>query len=146
MTIRIVRIPGASPSKTWSLPAGSLPKRHDRPDRLQRRPAAGEPGHRAEHAELGAGVAILGVERVADEAAIAGLVGLPAAKRADLRLELADCGRDQRHLGGRAPVGHGEPGGEIVAAIEHQIDPGEKRADIGDIEPRGNRLDLRHLD
>ena len=54
------------------------------------------PGHRAEHAQLRAGVAILGVEGVADEAAIAGLVRLPAAEGADLRLELADRGGDER--------------------------------------------------
>ena len=71
------------------LAAGILAEAQDRADRLQRGEAAGDARHRAEHALLGAGVAILGVERVADEAAIAGPVRLPAAERADLRLEAA---------------------------------------------------------
>jgi hypothetical protein len=51
---------------------------------------------RPEDALLGAGVAIVGVERIADEAAVAGRVGLPAAKQPDLGLELHRGGGDER--------------------------------------------------
>ena len=56
------------------------------------------PVKRAEHAQLGAGVAIVGVERVADEAAVAG----PAAEQGDLALELLGGGGDQRNAEGTA--------------------------------------------
>src|SRR4051812_36574106 len=59
-------------------------------NRFQGREAAGDAGHRAKHAKLGAGVAILGIEGVANEAAITGLALFPAAEGADLGLELAD--------------------------------------------------------
>ena len=52
--------------------------------------AADRRGQRAEHAELGAIVAIVGVERIADEAAIAGL----GAEQPDLPLELHRGGRN----------------------------------------------------
>ena len=61
----------------------------------QRGEMAGRGGQRAEHAQFRASVAILGVERIADEAAIAGLRRLPAAEQADLALELAGGGGDQ---------------------------------------------------
>ena len=56
-------------------------------DREQRGETADRCGQRAEHAQLGAIVAIVGVERVADEAAIARL----RTEQPDLALEL-DCG------------------------------------------------------
>jgi hypothetical protein len=43
------------------------------PDRLHRGKAADQPGHRAQHAVGGAAVAVLGIEGIADKAAIARL-------------------------------------------------------------------------
>src|SRR4051812_34016013 len=50
----------------------------DGADRLKCGEAAGDAGHRAKHAKLRACVAILGVEGVPDEAAIAGPAFFPA--------------------------------------------------------------------
>ena len=50
-------------------------------------------GQRAEHAQLRAIVAIVGVERIADEAAVAGL----RAEQPDLALELHRGRRKQRN-------------------------------------------------
>ena len=117
--MRIERISGVSPLNRWSRPDGSGPNASNRPHHLERRERARQPGHGAEHAELGAGVAIVRVEGVADEAAIAGLVRLPAAPRPDLRLELADRRRDEGTRALRAGVRDGEPGREIVRAVQH---------------------------
>ena len=72
----------------------------DRAHRHQRGEIADGPGQRAEHAKLGAIVAIVGVERIADEAAVAGR----AAKQRDLPLELlrggghaAECRAERPH-------------------------------------------------
>src|SRR5688572_29220543 len=107
----------------------------DGADRLHRRPASGEAGERAEHAQLGAAVAILGIEGVADEAAIAGLVRLPAAKGADLRLELADRRGDERDPRCRGAVGNREPGREIDAAVEDEVGAVEELRHIVRPEP-----------
>src|SRR5688572_17516489 len=123
------------------LAGGVLAEADELADRLHRRPAAGDADHRAEHAKLRAAVAILGVERVADEAAVAGSVWLPAAERADLGLELADRGRDQREMRARAMVGHDQAGREIVAAVEHQVDAGEQIRDVPRAEPRVRTLE-----
>ena len=112
----------------------------DLPDRLQRRPAAGDPRHRAEHAQLGAIVAILGVEGVADEAAIAGPVRLPAAPGADLDLEHADRRRDERDAQRRAGVGDDQPGREIVAAVDDDVGAGEQPAGIAGGQPLAGSL------
>ncbi len=99
--MRIDRISGVSPLNRWRRPEELWPKPTSCAHRFQRRERAREPGHRAEHAQFRAGVAIVRVEGVADEAAIAGLVRLPAAPGADLHLELADRRRDERDAGAR---------------------------------------------
>ena len=59
------------PSNRCNVPAASGRCRRYS-DGQQRRETADRAGQRAEHAQFGAGVAIVGVERIADEAAIAG--------------------------------------------------------------------------
>ena len=63
------------------------------PDGQQGSVAADRARERAEHAQLGAGIAIVGIERIADEAAIA---GTPSEQR-DLALELLGSGGNQRN-------------------------------------------------
>ena len=75
------------------MPAASGADADDRADRDQRGEAADGAGQRAEHAKLGAGVAIVGIERVADEAAVAGRRS--AAEQRDLALELLRGGGEQ---------------------------------------------------
>ena len=93
----------------------------DGADRHQRREAADGRRQRAEHAQLGAGVAIVGIERVADEAAIAGLVRLPAAEQRDLALELGRRRGDQRDAERVQRVADDQPRREIVAAVDDQV-------------------------
>ena len=124
--IAIVRHSSFSPSNKWTLPAGSSPMPTMR---LIASKAAKLPtvaGQRAEHPELGAIVAILGVERVADEAAVAG----PGAEQPDLALELHRRRRQQRNAELNAGVADREPSGEIVAAVNHQIVAGEQLVGI----------------
>ncbi len=86
-------------------------------DRLHCCEAADPTGHGAQHAVLGAGVAVFGVERIANEATIAGMLGHVTGKGADLALEPPDCGRKQRNACGNASVRHREPCGEIVCPV-----------------------------
>ena len=65
----------------------------DQADREQSGEAADGRGQRAEHAEFSAGIAIVGVERITDETAVAGL----GAEQRDLALKLLRGGRKQRH-------------------------------------------------
>ena len=104
-------------------------KADDRAHRLQRGEAAQHPGHCAEHAEIGAAVARR-IGGVADEAAIAWLVRLPAAEHAELALELPDRRRDERDARGVCRVGDGEPRRETVGAIEHNV---RSRDQVGSI-------------
>jgi hypothetical protein len=66
--------------------------------------------------------------RVPDETAVAGLVSLPPAKRADLAVKLADSRRNQRHLRGDAQVIDDQPRRKIIASVDHNINAVEKRA------------------
>ena len=61
-------------------------------DREQRGEAADRRGQRAEHAKLGAIVAIVGIERIADEAAVAG----PGAEQATWPWNCCAAARQQR--------------------------------------------------
>lgn len=70
------------------LARGLIAEAHDLTDCFKRGEATGDAAHRAEHAKPRAGVAILGIECVTDEAAVAGPVLFPATERPDLRLEL----------------------------------------------------------
>ena len=81
-------------------------------------------GQRAEHAKLRAIVAIVGVERIADEAAIAGL----RPEQPDLSLELDRGGGKQRNAERHAGVADRQARREIVAAVDHQIMTGEQIA------------------
>src|SRR5436309_2235081 len=77
------------------LAGGILAEGGDGADDLQRGEAAHHPGERAEHALFGtADAGAVGI--LADEAAIAGPVCLPAAEHAELAFELRYRGRDER--------------------------------------------------
>ena len=122
----------------WSLPAGSSPKPAIARIASSAAKLPAMPGHRAEHAQLRAGVAILGVEGVADEAAIAGLVRLPAAEGADLRLELADRGGDERDAGGGAVVGDDRAGSRNCREPSStRSAPSSRAATLAGVEPLG---------
>ena len=85
--------------------------------------------HGAEHAHFGAAVAILGVEGVSDEAAIAGR-SASQPESPDLRLELADRGGDQGRAGDGGMNPRRSAGCEIIPSVEHQIGAVEHRRDI----------------
>ncbi len=134
--MRIVRQPSFSPSNRWTLPAGSSPMPTNEIDREQRGEAADGRGQRAEHAQLRAIVAILGVERIADEAAIAG----PGAEQPDLPLELHRGRRDQRNAERDAGVADRQPRREIVAAVDDQVVAAEQLVGIVRVDPLLDRL------
>jgi len=92
--------------------------------------AAGPACHRAQHAVLCASVAILCIKRIADKAAVARLARQMPGKGANLTLETPHSSREQRRALGDAGVGYGQAGGEIVSAIEHEVDPRNQVADI----------------
>ena len=75
----------------------ALAKTGQIPYRLHRRKAAHQAAHRAEDALGCAIIAIIGVMRVADKAAIAGSVGQPSSEGSDLTVELANGRADQRN-------------------------------------------------
>jgi len=89
----------------------------DRPDCEQRGEVSDRAGQRAEYAELRASIAIVGVERVADEAAIA----RPISKQRDLTLELLGGGGDQRNAEPYRRVADRQPGREIVGAVDDEV-------------------------
>ena len=83
-------------------------------DRDQRGEIADGPGQRAEHAEFGAIVAIVGVECIADEAAVA----WARPEQGDLALELLRGGAEQGDAEVDAGVADQQPSGEIVGAVD----------------------------
>src|SRR5687768_14183301 len=103
---------------------------------------AGRSGDSAQYSQLRAGIAIVGVERIADKAAVAGLAGFPAAQQRDLRLELRGSRRDQRNRQLDTGLVDRQPGDEIVASVEHQIVAGEQLACIVVAEALRNWVDL----
>ena len=114
----------------------------DRADRQQRGEIADRAGQRAEHAQLGAGVAIVGVERVADEAAVAGL----AAEQRDLPLELLRRGGDQRDAEPDRGVADHQPGREIVGAVDDQVMARQDGVGIVAARSGRRRSDIRRAD
>ena len=84
--------------------------------------AAHQAAHRAEYTLCGAVVAIIRIMRVANEAAVAGAVGVIAGEGADLAVELADSSADQRDFCGEAEVIDDQPRSEIIAAVDHYVD------------------------
>ena len=120
--MRIARQLIFSPSNRWTLPGLIFANSDDAVDRQQGREAADGRGQRAEHAKLRAIVAILGIEGIADKAAIAGL----RAEQPDLALELDRGGGNERHAETDAGVADGQAGREIVASVDHQVMTGEQ--------------------
>jgi hypothetical protein len=80
-------------------------------------------------------VAIVGIERFADEAAIAGLGGFPAAEQSDLSLKLNGGGGDQRYSQLCRRVADEQPGREIVAAVEDKIVAREQPLSVAFVQP-----------
>ena len=74
---------------------GLLPETDDGLDCHECREMTSRRDQRAEDAKLRAIVAIVGVERIADEAAVAGTIRFPTAPQADLRLERRGCPADE---------------------------------------------------
>src|SRR6476620_11222885 len=111
----------------------------DAVDRQQGREAADGRDQWAEHAKLGAIVAILDIEGIADKAAIARF----RAEQPDLPLELDRSGGNEQHAETDAGVADGQAGREIVASVDHQIMTGEQRARVvgNDALTRGADLD-----
>ena len=62
---------------------GILPEPDDSLNCHERGEMTSRPDQRTEHTELGAIVTIVGIEGVADEAAVAGAVAFPAAPQTD---------------------------------------------------------------
>ena len=94
----------------------------DRTDRFHGRKASHQPDHRAQDAKFGAAVAIVGVVRITDEAAITGLVRLPATIGADLTMKLPNRSRNEWHSPSMTKIVHDQASPEIIAAIENNID------------------------
>ena len=133
------------------------------PDCLKRRKSPGPARHRAQHAVLGAAVAVVGVEGVAHETAVARLIGQMPRKGANLALEAADRGAEQGHGGRDASVRHRQPGGEVIGPVQYEVGPCEQAAGIvagypqvadrhrqrivetGEPLPRRHRLAVAHI-
>ena len=93
------------------------------------------PSNRIEHALLGAGVAVVRVEGIADEAAVAGHVRFPAAEQADLALELDGRRRHQRDVQPGRGIAERQPGREIVAPVQDQVVAADQLFNIVAVEP-----------
>lgn len=110
------------------------------PDRLHRGEAAHQADHCAQDADFGAAITIISIMRIANKTAVARLAILPAAKRADLAVELANGGRNQRHLRRNAKIIDDQPRREIVAAVNHDINPFKQRKASHGCHPFANPL------
>lgn len=84
----------------------------------------------AEDAIGGAGVAVGGIEGVAYEAAVTGVIRKVAREIGDLALEATHGGRREWDLRGDSGIGDGEAGGEIVAAVEDEGGRLEQRGGV----------------
>src|SRR4249919_3840809 len=98
----------------------------DRVDRQQRGEIAHRSGQRAKHAELRAIIAILGIERITDKAAVA----WATAEQTNLALELDCGGGHQRNAECHAGVADGKARREIVAAVDDQVISSEQVTSI----------------
>ena len=98
-----------------------LSKTRQRSDGLRRSKCAHYAAHCPQNALRGAIIAVIRVMRIADKATIARRVGLPSGKGANLAMKLANSGADQRHFGGKAKVVDDQARGEIIAAVDDDI-------------------------
>ena len=111
------------------------------PDRLHRRERADPACHRAQNAVLGAGVAIVCIEGIADETPIARVARQVARKGRDLSLETRHRRREQRDARVDAGIRNSQPRGEIVGSVEYEVGSGDDlRRGVG-IDPGFDRLD-----
>ena len=105
-------------------------------------------GERAKHALLGAGVAIVGVERISDKAAVTWLVWLPSTKTARAALGtglLLLISKANREAHARAWF-IVQPCCEIITSIQDQVMPYEQAGGVVGAEPFGDRLVVRRRD
>lgn len=89
--------------------------------RLHRGKAPRPSGHSAQHAILGAGVAVLCIERIAHKTPVARAAHQVPCEGSDLSLEAANGSGKQGYTLGDASIGNGEAGCEIVRAIKHKV-------------------------
>ena len=101
-------------------------KSRDHADGLHRGEAAHQANHRAEDADFGAAITVVGIMRVANEATVAGLGFLPPVKRADLAVKLANRRRNERHPRSNAQVIDDQPCRKIIAPVDHDINAVEQ--------------------
>ena len=99
-----------------------LSKACQRTNGLHRGKGSHQAAHRAKHALRGTVVAIIGVMRVADEASITRRIILPSGECTNLPVKLANRGADQRHFRGKAQIVDDQTRGEIIAAVDDDID------------------------
>lgn len=93
-------------------------------------------GKRAQNALLGARIAVVSIERVADEASITGL----GTKQPDLSLKLHRRRRQQWNAEPHAGVTDGKSRGEIVAAVDHQAMIADQVWSIVGVQPLLDRI------
>ena len=91
-------------------------------DRFHRGKASHQPAHRTQYALSCAIIAVIGVMRVANEAAVAGAVSVIAGEGSNLAVKLADRGADERHACGEAEIVYQQPCAEIIAAVDNNVD------------------------
>ena len=101
-------------------------KSRDHADCLHRGEAAHQANHRAEDANFGAAITVVSIMRITNEAAVAGLVRLPPAKRTNLAVELANRRRNERHTRADAQVIDDQPCRKIIAPVDHDINAVEQ--------------------
>ena len=99
-----------------------LSKACQRTNGLHRGKGSHQATHRAKHALRGTVVAIIGVMRIADKATIARCIIQPSGECTNLSMKLANRGANQRHLRGKAQLVDDQARGEIIAAVDHDID------------------------
>ena len=110
-------------------------------DREKGRKAADGAGECPENPKLSTIVAVVSIEGVADEAAIAGF----RAKQPDLPLKL-HCGRrQQRNPQLHTGVADREPRREIVASVDHQVVVGQQARRVLSADALLNRRRLHEM-
>ena len=101
-------------------------KSGDHADCLHRGEAAHQADHRAEDTDFGAAITVVSIMSITNKAAVAGLVGLPPLKRANLAVELANRRRNERHARGDTQVIDDQPRRKIIAPVDHNINAVEQ--------------------
>ena len=107
---------------------------------MHRRKRTNHADHCPQHTHIGASIAIGGIERIADKAAVTGLIGQMPGKIGHLPLKPPQRRAGQRHTQRDTGIRHRQPRGEIVGAIQHHICPGQQISGIAGIDLCGFQL------